>query len=138
MSKSISGFTANETRLVSQALQERYGHPIEPQSAEAELQLDLLKEELSICPTLHWQERGANFVIFKTGDSRFRCQFFYTDVEQYGTGIDEYDNLGDCVITLLQVQSDHERERAGMRSGMNAVDFDKANDGEDNFAPIII
>lgn len=138
MSKPIPSFTANEKHLISQTLQERYGHSVTPEGAEAELQLDLLKDELSTCPTLHWQERGANFVIFKTGDNRFRCQFFYTDVEQYGTGIDEYDNLGDCIITLLQVQSDHERERAGMRSGMNAVDFSKANDGEDNFAPIII
>jgi hypothetical protein len=138
MASPIPAFTDREKHLVGQCLKERYGHNVPVETAEAELQLDLLKEELTTCPTLIWQERGANFVIFKTGDNRFRSQFFYTDVEQFGTGKDEYDNIGDCAITLLQVQSDHEREKAGVRSGMNAVDFSKANDGEDSFPPIII
>jgi hypothetical protein len=54
--------------------------------------------------------RGAQFVVFQTGESRYRCQFFYTDADHYGTGRDEYDDLETCVLTLLQVQSDHERD----------------------------
>jgi hypothetical protein len=69
---------------------------------------------------------------------RFRAQFYYGEAEQFGVGKDEFDELGDCVVTLLQVQSDHERQMQGIRSGMTAVDFEKANDGEDPFAPIII
>jgi hypothetical protein len=88
--------------------------------------------------TLYWQERGANFVVFKVAAKRFRAQFYYGEAEQFGVGKDEFDELGDCVVTLLQVQSDHERQMQGIRSGMTAVDFEKANDGEDPFAPIII
>jgi hypothetical protein len=138
MNRPISKFTERETHLVRQCIKERYGHDVAFDAAEAELQLNALEEELTTCPTLTWHDQNANFVIFKTGDSRFRCQFYYTDVEQFGTGKDEYDNLGDCAITLLQVQADHELQKAGMRSGMNAVDFSKANDGEDSFPPIII
>ena len=138
MPRPIPKFTAREHNLVKQCVMERYGTKIALQDAEAELQLDLLKEELTVCPSTTWEERGAHFVVFKTGDSRFRCQFYYTDVEQFGTGKDEYDNLGDCVVTLLQVQADHELQRQGIKSGMNAVDFSKANDGEEYFAPIII
>lgn len=138
MARPIPKFSDRERQLVSQSIYERYGYTVPLVSAEAELQLNLLEDHLTTCPTLTWDERTAHLVIFKTGDSRFRCQFYYTDVEQFGTGKDEYDNLGDCVITLLQVQSDHEREKQGMRSGMNAVDFSKANDGEDYFAPIIV
>jgi hypothetical protein len=32
----------------------------------------------------------------------------------YGTGIEEYDDLSECVVSLLQVQADHRaRERSG-------------------------
>lgn len=138
MSQPIPDFTASERRLVSQAIEERYGQTVAVEDATAELLLDLLDSDVTTCPSLTWVERGANFIISKTRDSRFRCQFYYTVAEQFGTGKDEYDSLGDCVITLLQVQSDHERERQGVRSGMNAVDFSKANDGEEYFPPIII
>lgn len=138
MPRPIPDFTERERNLVSQSITERYGNIVPLQSVVAELQLNLLTEELTPCPSLAWEERGAHFVIFKTGDSRFRCQFYYTDVEQFGTGKDEYDNLGDCAVTLLQVQADHELQTQGIRTGMNAVDFSKANDGEEYFAPIIV
>jgi hypothetical protein len=138
MSTTIPDFTEREKQLVKQCLRERYGQDIPIEVADAELMLDQLTEALDTCPTVIWDQRGAHFVVFKTGDSRFRCQFYYTEAQQFGTGKDEYDNLGDCVITLLQVQSDHEREKAGMRSGMNAVDFSKANDGEEYFGPLIV
>lgn len=138
MPRKIADFTEREKKLVSQAIYERYEKLVPLESVEAELQLNLLSDELTPCPSLTWKERDAHFVIFKTGDNRFRCQFYYIDTEQYGTGKEEYDNLGDCVITLLQVQADHEAMRHGIKSGMNAVDFSKANDGEDYHAPIII
>jgi len=138
MSRPIPKFTAREQNLIKQCVKERYGSDITLQDVDAELQLNLLKEELTTCPSVTWQERGATFVVFKTGDSRFRCQFYYIDTEQFGTGKDEYDNLGDCVLTLLQVQADHELMMQGVRSGMNAVDFSKANDGEEYYPPIII
>ena len=138
MARRIPEFTARERSLVSQTLTERYGLPITVQAIQSEIQLDLLKEDLTLCPSLTWQEGVCNFVVFKTGDSRFRCQFYYTDTEQFGTSKMEYDSLGDCVIDLLQVQDKHEAERKRVLRGLNAVDFSKANDGEDNFAPIIV
>lgn len=138
MVRPIPKFTERERSLVHQTIKERYGSDVTFQDVDAELQLNLLEEKLTTCPSLAWDERGAHFVIFKTGDSRFRCQFYYTDIEQFGTGKDEYDNLGDCVLTLLQVQADHELQVQGIRSGMNAVDFSKANDGEEYYPPIII
>ena len=138
MARRIPEFTARERNLVSQTLVERFGLPIPVQTIQAEIQLDLLQEELTQCPSLCWQEGVCNFVIFKTGDSRFRSQFYYTDAEQFGTSQLEYDNLGDCLIDVLQVQDKHETERKRLLRGMNAVDFSKANDGEDNFAPIIV
>lgn len=138
MTHPIPDFTDGERSLVAQTLLERYGKLVALQAADAELQLDPLSDEFSLCPTLYWTERGANFVIFKIAEKRFRAQFYYGEAEQFGVGKDEFDEIGDCAITLLQVQSDHERQMQGVRTGMTAVDFDKANDGEDPFPPIII
>lgn len=60
-------------------------------------------------------------MVCKTGENKFRCQFFYSEAEQYGTGRDEYDDFGTCVLTLLQVQSDHERQLANVSSGATAA-----------------
>jgi len=138
MPRPIPEFTARERHLVSQTLVERFGKPIPVQTIQAEIQLDLLQDELTMCPALTWQENVCHFVIFKTGDSRFRCQFYYTDAEQFGTDEKEFDNLGDCTLKLLQLQAKHEEERLRVMRGLNAVDFTKANDGEDYHAPIII
>lgn len=135
---SIPDFTDGEIQLANQTLFERYGRLVPLQAADVELRLDAASEDLASCPSLYWEERGAHFVVSKTGESLFRCQFFYTDVEQFGTGREEYDNLGDCLVTLLRVQADHERERAGVRNGMTAVDFDKAGDDEEYHPPLII
>jgi hypothetical protein len=131
--KTIADFSSTERQLVAQTLLERYGRSVPLEEADAELALQPDSDELSVCPAIYWEERNAHFVIFKTGDARFRAQFFYSDAQQFGTGKEEFDNIGDCVVTLLQVQSDHERQMKGIRSGMTALDFD-----EDYHGPLIV
>ncbi len=87
------------------------------QLVDSELQLDELSDDLTVCPTIYWAERGAQFVVCKVAPERFRCQFFYSETEQYGAGHEKYDNLGDGVVTLRQVQSDHERQMANISAG---------------------
>ena len=117
----IPDFTEAEPKGVSTLLLERYGKLVPVQLADSELQLGTNPTDLSLCPTIYWNERGAHFVLCKVGESRYRCLFFYSDAEQYGTGREEYDNLDTCVLTLLQVQSDHERQLANISSGATAA-----------------
>lgn len=120
----IPEFSESEIKLVTRTLNERYDHEVPVQVAEAEVQLGAEDDKLTTCPVLYWQERGAHFVVFKLGASLYKAQFFYNEATQFGTGKESYDNLGDCMVTLLQVQSDHERQMKGVRSGMTATDFD--------------
>ena len=124
MATKPSDFTDSELKLVNQSIMERYGRAVPVQVADAEVQLDPEDEKLTDCPTLYWEERGAHFVVIKIGDSRYTGQFFYNETTQFGTGKPMFDNLGDCVVTLLQVQSDHEQQMKGVRSGMTSKDFD--------------
>jgi len=130
VSPPISDFSDADERLVAGILERRYGKPVLPDRAEAELALDPARETVTVCPTLYWSERGAHFVVCKVGEGKYRCQFFYGDVDHYGTGRETYDDLALCVRTLLQVQADHERASAGVSAGATSADLcEDAYDG---------
>ena len=111
MSK-IADFTKSEIWTVESTLKERWGkdNEIELQLAETEIRIHMGDKETTDCPAMIWQYEGCNFIVFKTGVQNYRCQFFYKGYQQYGTGVHEYDDIGDCIISLLQVQSDQRRE----------------------------
>jgi hypothetical protein len=111
MGAEIPDFSDAQREQVSALLRQRYGKAVALELADSELQL-ATGEALTSCPTLYWSERGAHFVVCRVAEDRYRCQFYYSDAEQYGTGRPEYDDLGECVLTLLRVQSDHERSKA--------------------------
>lgn len=102
----IPDFTDTELWTVRNTLEERYRTTVEPDLAETELRLDPHSTVLTPCPAIFWQHDGANFIVVKTGDRRYRGQFFYRLYQMYGTGIEEFDELAQCVVTLLQVQAD--------------------------------
>ena len=109
---SIPDFTDSEFQLANQILLERYSRLVPLQAVEVELQLDSENTEPTPCPALYWSELGCEFIVAKVADQRFRCQFFYSADEQFGTGRDFYDNLGDCVTNVLQLQADHHGTRS--------------------------
>lgn len=110
----IPDFSEDELAIIRAVIDERYRYSqlIELELADAELRLKdstgELARELTLCPTVFWQVDKVSFVIFKTAPQRYRCQFFYSIHEQYGTGIEEFDNIGECITVLLQIQADHE------------------------------
>jgi hypothetical protein len=105
-------FTEHERKLVQVTLLERYGRPVPLQAVEVELQLDPTAPIPGEFPAFYWQQEGAEFVISKTGPQEFRAQFFYSPEQMFGTGVEKYDNLGDCVVSLLQVQAEHAAREA--------------------------
>ena len=117
----IPDFTPDEQRQVAALLQRRYGAGVALELAESELGLDPGAGALTTCPTLYWTAQGAHFVVFRVAPARYRCQFFYTDADQYGTGREEYDDLETCVRTLLQVQADHAQESAAASARASAL-----------------
>ena len=109
----IRDFTETEEWLVGTTLRERYGRDFELQLADAETRLNPADRDLSSCPVFVWEADGSDFVIFKTGERRYRCRFFYRGYQQYGTGIHEYDDLTECTVSLLQAQADYVAQQRG-------------------------
>jgi hypothetical protein len=120
----IPDFNSAERWVIESALKERYGRLVQIELADSELRLDPDSPALTSCPTVFWSERGCHFLIFKTGEDRYRSQFFYAEDEQYGTGRAQYDELAECVSLLLKLQADHEKERQGVKTGMTASEID--------------
>ena len=106
----IANFTDAELADIREFLVQRYRKEVEIHLADSELLLGE-NDTPTLCPTVYWHERDANFVVCKCGESKYRTQFFYTPHEQFGTGIDEYAQLDQCIAAVLQTQADHERER---------------------------
>jgi len=106
-------FSTSEIRLVQATIKERFGREADIQEAETEIRLSPGDRELTLCPALFWIVGDCAFVISRTGLSAFRAMFYYSVKDRFGTGKEEYDSLGDCIITLLKVQEEKDAERRG-------------------------
>lgn len=108
----VPNFTDTELWTVESTLKERWGEDcnIELQLADSDVRLSPSDRESTECPVVIWEHDGCNFVVLKTGMQNYRCQFFYRGYQQYGTGEHEYDDIGDCIVSLLQVQADQSRD----------------------------
>ncbi len=109
----IPDITDNELWIVRTTLKERYRRDINLQLADSEIRLRPSDKELTECPVFYWEVQNCHFIIFKTGDRRYRSQFYYRLYQQMGTGIPEYDDLSECIVSLLQVQADHQMKERG-------------------------
>lgn len=113
----VSEFTDSELHNIREMLMQRYNQDVEIELADCELILDKNSGQAAPFPTVFWYAQGANFVVFKLGVLQYRAQFFYTPHDKYGTAIEQYTDLDECVTALLQTQADHERERQADNSG---------------------
>jgi hypothetical protein len=110
----VPDITETERWVIKTTLRERYGRDVEHQLADAEVRVHPAERELATCPVIYWQaEDGCNFVIFKTGERAYRSQFFYKPYQQMGTGTEDYDDLAECAVSILQAQADHVAEERG-------------------------
>ncbi len=103
----IPDFTDTELWIIRSTVKERYGRAVSVELAETEIRARPGAKELTVCPAAYWEQEGAHFIVIKTAANRYRCQFYYRLHQMYGTGVEEYEDLGECVITLLHVQADH-------------------------------
>jgi hypothetical protein len=48
-----------------------------------------------------WEVGKTSFVIIKVAEKTYRSQLYYRGYQQYGTGKTDYDDITDCVETML-------------------------------------
>ncbi len=107
----IPDITDAEHWTVNTTIHERWANKnLELQLADVEIKMHSHDREVTLCPALFWQVDETSFVIIKTGEKNYRNQFYYRGYQQYGTGKSAFDDIADCVTTLLQVHADKEKE----------------------------
>ncbi len=136
--KPIPDFTETELWVVQTTLKERYGKDIPIELAEAEVMLGG-EAGLAWCPTLWWFAKGASFAIIKLGEKRYRPIFSYHPETQIGTGTDTYDEVGDAIVDVLQVEADHMRKQKQKLEELQAKVGNKPSspdDSDDSLTPL--
>ncbi len=113
----VADFTETELWIIRSTLKERYRSEVPLHLADTEVTLTPEKSELISCPAVFWDYNRTSFVIIKVGERRYRCQFFGRDLEMFRPDKQDYDEVADCVMTVLQVQADHERRRTERLEG---------------------
>jgi len=114
MPPKIPAMTDAERWVLATTLRERYEHDIGYELAEVEARLRPSDRALTTSPAFVWQAPdGCTFVILKSGEREYRCQFYDKPYQQMGTGISHYDGLAECAVAILQAQADDMAERRG-------------------------
>lgn len=108
----LPDFTQAELALLQVSLRERFGYDPDVQEVETEIRLNPADRELATCPALYWEDAGCRFVVSKTGVDKFRSMFFWSVKDRFAAGKEEYDNLGDCLMTTLKMQEEAAQHRA--------------------------
>lgn len=105
----VPDFTEAKQWAVETTLKERWpGKDLEIQLADVEIKMHPTDRELTVCPAIFWEVGSTSFVSIKVAERAYRSQFYYRGFQQYGTGKPEYDDITDCVVTMLQVHADKE------------------------------
>ena len=106
---SVPDFTEAEQWAVENTLKERWPkQELDIQLADVEIKMYPHDRELTVCPAIFWSVGTTSFVIIKVAEKTYRSQFYYRGFQQYGTGKTDYDDITDCVVTMLQVHADKE------------------------------
>ena len=105
----VTDFSKHELNVINDVLQKRYGSPVETELAD----IQSGEADATAVPAVYWEHDGCHFIIAKSEENKFVSQFFYDDDEQFGTEKPFYEDIYECVMTLLQVHADHELKKAG-------------------------
>lgn len=105
----VPDFTEAEQWSVETTLNERWpGQHHDIQLADVEIKMYPQDRQLTVCPAVFWEHDTTSFVIIKVAEKTYRSQFYYRGFQQYGTGKTDYDDITDCIVTMLQVHADKE------------------------------
>jgi hypothetical protein len=104
----VPDFTESEQWAVETTLKQRWPEQ-SPETRLADVEIKMLPtdREQTFGPAMFREHNKSSFVIIKVAE-RTCSQFYNRDFQQYGTGKTDYDDITDCVVTMLQVHADKE------------------------------
>ena len=124
MGQAIPDYTDEQVNAVQILINTRYGEDTELQFGDSEIQIDLQKKDISLCPVIFWNARDCNFAVMRTGEDQYCAQYFYNPHDQFSTQQVVFTDVEDCVSAVLREQSDRQREEEEVKDGAAAANTD--------------
>jgi hypothetical protein len=97
-------FSPTELKIINEAIGERWKE-VEIHLADIEITRTALDEKTTLCPAAVWETADCTFVVIKADEFVYKSVFYYLGSKQIDTGVSEYNDLRDCVLTLMKVQA---------------------------------
>lgn len=97
-------FSPTEMDIIKAATSQRWAE-VDLHLADIEITRTALDEKTMLCPAVVWETADCTFVIVKVEAFVYKSVFYYLGTKQIDTGVNEYNDLKDCVLTLMKVQS---------------------------------
>ncbi len=98
-------YTDNELRVIHETLKKRFANEIEIHLADCEIKPDASTKQVEDRPAVYWHANHCNFIVVKLNSSQFQGRYFYTAEDDSGEGLQQYTNIENCVIALLDSQA---------------------------------
>ncbi len=80
---------------------------VDIQSVDVEVRIAESNEKSINCPAFYWEYGEYHFLLMKTDKNKFRPQFFYQNSEEIGVETLEFDDVAECAMALLKLQTNH-------------------------------
>ncbi len=64
------------------------------------------EDKATAYPALVWEDKSSTFVILKLGAFVYKSFFYFGMDKRFDTGVDEYNDLNECIDVLLKAQAD--------------------------------
>ncbi len=124
MMNKIADFTQSEINIAKKLVDNRWrDQPIEIHLADIEIQP---KDSDSAIPhpALVWEDKNSTFVVLKLDSFKYKSFFYFGLDKRFDTGIDEYNDLNECVDHLLKAQADFvlSKNTKGLKVEINKED----------------
>lgn len=97
-------FSKAEIKIINQAINTRW-KKMDLHLADIEITRSSKDKQTTLCPAVVWETKDCTFVVVKVDESVYKSVFYYLATKQIDTGVNEYNDLADCVMTLMKVQA---------------------------------
>jgi hypothetical protein len=96
-------FSLFETNIVKDTVCERWNN-VDIQLADVEVSRTSTSQSTPY-PALVWEASKCTFVVIKVDEAAYKCIFYYLGTQRFDTGVNEYEDLKECVVSIMKVQA---------------------------------
>ena len=100
----VNDFSTTELNIIKKAIAGRW-KDINIHLADIDVAIASNDKKSTLCPAVVWETADCTFVIIKTAEFSYKNLFYYLGSQRFDTGIAQYNDLNECVLSLMKAQA---------------------------------